>query len=139
MADGTGGAGGALGIGRRLLQGDSPLKAFVGQKSTDLKDTTVGKVKEAIGGGGGGGKGGGVKGVNIVEALDVGVRRPGGRGRRIRRGRGRPAPRQEERLGTALTLLDERMTALLAAHGLRREDLGPDPGPLGILPPDDTW
>jgi hypothetical protein len=72
---GSGEAGGVLGIGKRMLQGDSPLKAFVGQKSKDVKDKTVGKVKEAFGGGGGGGggNGGGVKAVNIVEVLDVGV------------------------------------------------------------------
>jgi hypothetical protein len=42
-------------------------------------------------------------------------------------------PAQEERLGTALMLLDERMTQMCEAHGLRREDLGLDLGPLGTL------
>ncbi|CAG6396359.1 SRPBCC family protein [Streptomyces cocklensis] len=75
-AEGTGdGAGGLLGIGSRVLHGESPLKAAVGQKTKDAKDSVVGKVKDAFGGGGGGGagKGGNVKAVNIVESLDVGV------------------------------------------------------------------
>jgi hypothetical protein len=49
------------------------------------------------------------------------------------------AEEQEERLGTALMLLDRRMDELCAAHGLRREDLGLDLGPLGTLLADDTW
>ncbi|MEV8340043.1 gas vesicle protein K [Streptomyces niveus] len=40
---------------------------------------------------------------------------------------------QEERVGTTLMLLDERMTELCALHGLRREDLNLDLGPLGNL------
>ncbi|MCX4726317.1 gas vesicle protein K [Streptomyces sp. NPDC090052] len=40
---------------------------------------------------------------------------------------------QEERVGTTLMLLDERMTELCAQHGLRREDLNLDLGPLGTL------
>ncbi|MEV8566628.1 gas vesicle protein K [Streptomyces sp. NPDC051322] len=40
---------------------------------------------------------------------------------------------QEERVGTTLMLLDERMTELCALHGLRREDLNLDLGPLGTL------
>lgn len=68
--------GGMLGIGSRILHGDSPLKAAVGQKAKDTKDTVVGKVKDAVGGGGGGaGKGGNVKAVSISESLDVGVPR----------------------------------------------------------------
>ncbi|MEV2253252.1 gas vesicle protein K [Streptomyces sp. NPDC050147] len=42
---------------------------------------------------------------------------------------------QEERVGTALMLLDERVTDLCEWHGLRREDLDPDLGPLGSLLP----
>ncbi|SCE17301.1 Gas vesicle protein K [Streptomyces sp. SolWspMP-sol7th] len=42
---------------------------------------------------------------------------------------------QEEAVGTALMLLDERMTDLCARHGLRREDLNLDLGPLGTLLP----
>ncbi|MGW7086785.1 gas vesicle protein K [Streptomyces sp. NPDC054871] len=44
---------------------------------------------------------------------------------------------QEERVGTALMLLDERMTDLCERHGLRREDLNLDLGPLGALLPHD--
>jgi CRISPR/Cas system-associated endonuclease Cas1 len=40
---------------------------------------------------------------------------------------------QEERLGTALMLLDERMDELCARHGLSRADLNLDLGPLGPL------
>lgn len=40
---------------------------------------------------------------------------------------------QEDRLGTALMLLDERMDELCAQHGLRRSDLNLDLGPLGPL------
>ncbi|MFF1714246.1 gas vesicle protein K [Streptomyces sp. NPDC058268] len=42
---------------------------------------------------------------------------------------------EEERGGTALMLLDERMTDLCERHGLRREDLNLDLGPLGSLLP----
>jgi hypothetical protein len=42
-------------------------------------------------------------------------------------------PEREERLGSALMLLDERMSELCERHGLRREDLGLDLGPLGTL------
>ncbi|WP_367038577.1 gas vesicle protein K [Streptomyces sp. Je 1-332] len=44
---------------------------------------------------------------------------------------------QEEKVGTALMLLDERMTDLCERHGLRREDLNLDLGPLGSLLPHD--
>ncbi|MFJ6932206.1 gas vesicle protein K [Streptomyces nigra] len=40
---------------------------------------------------------------------------------------------QEDRLGTALMLLDERMDELCEQHGLRRADLNLDLGPLGRL------
>ncbi|MET8482971.1 gas vesicle protein K [Streptomyces tendae] len=40
---------------------------------------------------------------------------------------------QEERLGTALMLLDERMDDLCTQHGLSRCDLNLDLGPLGPL------
>jgi len=42
-------------------------------------------------------------------------------------------PDREERLGSALMLLDQRMSELCESHGLRREDLGLDLGPLGTL------
>lgn len=38
-------------IGSRILQGDSPLKAFVSEKAKGVKDNVVGKVKDAFGGG----------------------------------------------------------------------------------------
>lgn len=38
-------------IGSRILQGDSPLKAFISEKAKGVKDSVVGKAKEAFGGG----------------------------------------------------------------------------------------
>jgi uncharacterized membrane protein len=65
--------GGTLaGVGGRILQGDSPLKAFVGEKANGLKDRVVGKVKSVFGGERGG-KSGSTKVMNIIEVLDVGV------------------------------------------------------------------
>ncbi|WP_369776534.1 SRPBCC family protein [Streptomyces sp. R33] len=70
VADNKGSLSDVVGIGGRLLQGDSPLKAIASQKFGDLKD----KVTEAFGGGKGRGrKSSGGKVVNIVEALDVGL------------------------------------------------------------------
>ncbi|MFV6049288.1 SRPBCC family protein, partial [Streptomyces sp. NPDC056297] len=60
-------------IGSRILQGDSPLKAFVGEKAKGFKEKVVGKVKEAFGGGKGKRKSSGGKVMNIIEVLDVGV------------------------------------------------------------------
>ncbi|MFB7225346.1 SRPBCC family protein [Streptomyces sp. NPDC056227] len=60
-------------IGSRILQGDSPLKAFVAEKAKGVKDKVVGKVKEAFGGGKGKRKSSGGKVMNIIEVLDVGV------------------------------------------------------------------
>ncbi|MFD5200384.1 SRPBCC family protein [Streptomyces sp. NPDC058375] len=61
-------------IGSRVLQGDSPLKAFVSEKAKGAKDTVVDKAKEALGGGGKGKrKSSGSKVMNIIEVLDVGV------------------------------------------------------------------
>ncbi|MET8439101.1 SRPBCC family protein [Streptomyces sp900116325] len=68
--------------GLRMLQGDSPFKALIGEKAKSVKDSVFGKVKGAFGGGedggGGGGKGRGrgsgtTKVMNIIEVLDVGV------------------------------------------------------------------
>ncbi|MFI2303630.1 SRPBCC family protein [Actinacidiphila glaucinigra] len=60
--------------GLRMLQGDSPVKALIGEKAKSVKDSVVGKVKEAFGGGGGKGrKSGTPKVMNIIEAQDVGV------------------------------------------------------------------
>ncbi|MGW4624931.1 SRPBCC family protein [Streptomyces rubiginosohelvolus] len=61
-------------IGSRVLQGDSPLKAFVSEKAKGAKDTVVDKAKEALGGGGKSKrKSSGSKITNIIEVLDVGV------------------------------------------------------------------
>ncbi|MBK3555910.1 SRPBCC family protein [Streptomyces sp. MBT56] len=61
-------------IGSRVLQGDSPLKAFVSEKAKGAKDTVVDKAKEALGGGGRSKrKSSGSKVMNIIEVLDVGV------------------------------------------------------------------
>ncbi|MET9571286.1 SRPBCC family protein [Streptomyces virginiae] len=67
--------GGSLaGIGGRLLQGDSPAKAVLGQTFSGLKD----KISDTAGslfGGKGKGKGrkGGTKAMHIMETLDVGL------------------------------------------------------------------
>ncbi|MFG2858278.1 SRPBCC family protein [Streptomyces mirabilis] len=69
----NGGSGGSLlGVGGRILKGDSPLKAFVGEKAKGLKDNVMDKVKSVFGGGRGG-KSGSTKVMNIIEVLDVGV------------------------------------------------------------------
>ncbi|MGW6888696.1 SRPBCC family protein [Streptomyces chartreusis] len=61
-------------IGTRVLQGASPLKAFIGDKANSLKDSTVGKAKQAFGGGGRGKrKSGSDKVTHIFEVQDVGV------------------------------------------------------------------
>lgn len=44
---------------------------------------------------------------------------------------------QVDRIGTTLMLLDERMDELCAQHGLDRQDLNLDLGPLGSLLPYD--
>ncbi|MFD7370236.1 SRPBCC family protein [Streptomyces mirabilis] len=71
-AENGGSAGSLLGIGGRILKGDSPLKAFVGEKAKGLKDNVMDKVKSVFGGGRGG-KSGSTKVMNIIEVLDVGV------------------------------------------------------------------
>ncbi|MGW6055397.1 SRPBCC family protein [Streptomyces sp. NPDC055189] len=61
-------------IGSRVLQGESPVKAFMSEKAKGAKDAIVDKAKEAFGAGGGGKrKSGGGKLMNIIEVLDVGV------------------------------------------------------------------
>lgn len=40
-------------IGSRVLQGESPVKAFVSEKAKGAKDAVVDKAKSAFGGGGG--------------------------------------------------------------------------------------
>lgn len=67
--DGEGG-GGVLGIGRRVLGGESPVKAVVGEKSKNAKDKIAGKVKGALGGGDD--EAGDKKVTNIVEVVDIG-------------------------------------------------------------------
>ncbi|MET7643785.1 SRPBCC family protein [Streptomyces sp. NPDC005426] len=61
-------------VGSRILQGDSPVKAFVSEKAKGVKDNVVDKAKETFGGGGKGKrKASGGKVMNIIEVLDVGV------------------------------------------------------------------
>ncbi|MGW3667822.1 SRPBCC family protein [Streptomyces sp. NPDC005141] len=60
-------------IGSRILQGDSPVKAFVSEKAKGVKDNVVDKAKSAFGGGKGKRKASGGKVMNIIEVLDVGV------------------------------------------------------------------
>ncbi|MFC9948408.1 SRPBCC family protein [Streptomyces pratensis] len=60
-------------IGSRVLQGESPVKAFVSEKAGDVKDKVVDKAKDVFGGGKGKSKSGGGKSMNIIEVLDVGV------------------------------------------------------------------
>ncbi|WP_327596621.1 SRPBCC family protein [Streptomyces chartreusis] len=61
-------------IGSRVLQGASPLKAFIGDKANSLKESTVDKAKQAFGGGGKGKrKSGSDKVTHIFEVQDVGV------------------------------------------------------------------
>lgn len=64
-----GGRGGGFSIGKRILSGENPVKAFVGEKAGVMKDKAVDSVKSAFGGGG---KAGSIKVTNIVEAIDVG-------------------------------------------------------------------
>ncbi|PWI40892.1 SRPBCC family protein [Streptomyces sp. ICBB 8177] len=59
-------------IGSRLLKGESPVKAVVKEKAKGAKDSVVGKVKEAFGGGSDR-RAGDVKVTNIVEVRDIGV------------------------------------------------------------------
>ncbi|WP_329192208.1 MULTISPECIES: SRPBCC family protein [unclassified Streptomyces] len=72
VADNGGTLSDVAGIGGRLLQGDSPIKAIAGQKLGDLKDKVTDTVSQAFGKGKGRKSGGG-KVVNIVEAIDVGL------------------------------------------------------------------
>ncbi|MGZ3116300.1 SRPBCC family protein [Streptomyces sp. H62] len=59
-----------LNVGKRVLgEGDSPVKAFLGEKTGEMKDKVVDTVKGAFGRGG---KAGSVKVTNIVEVIDVG-------------------------------------------------------------------
>lgn len=71
LGDGEGGGGGGLlDVGKRVLGGENPAKAFVGEKAGALKDKAVDSVKSAFGGGGS--SSGSAKVTNIVETIDVG-------------------------------------------------------------------
>ncbi|MGW3012830.1 SRPBCC family protein [Streptomyces sp. NPDC001219] len=60
-----------LNVGKRVLGGgESPVKAFLGEKAGDLKDKAVDTVKGFFGGGG---KAGDKKVTNIVEVIDIGM------------------------------------------------------------------
>ncbi|MFJ5291664.1 SRPBCC family protein [Streptomyces sp. NPDC088348] len=72
LGDSDGGGGGLLDIGKRVMGGENPVKAFVGEKAGDMKDKAVDSVKSAFGGGSGSGKAGSPKVINIIEAIDVG-------------------------------------------------------------------
>lgn len=63
--------GSLLKVGSRVLGGESPVKAFLSEKAIGLKDSVVGKVKDAFGGGKG--KSSSNKSMNIIEVLDVGA------------------------------------------------------------------
>ncbi|MFJ9106514.1 SRPBCC family protein [Streptomyces sp. NPDC102283] len=75
LTDAAGEGGSLPAIGSRVLQGESPVKAFVSEKAKGAKDAVVDKAKSALGGGGGKGnrKAGGGKFMNIIEVIDVGV------------------------------------------------------------------
>ncbi|NDZ80972.1 SRPBCC family protein [Streptomyces sp. SID10853] len=70
-SDGDGG-GGLLDVGKRVMGGENPVKAFVGEKAGAMKDKAVDSVKSAFGGGGGSSKAGSPKVMNIIETIDVG-------------------------------------------------------------------
>ncbi|MFI2669033.1 SRPBCC family protein [Streptomyces albidoflavus] len=57
--------------GKRVMEGESPVKAMAAEKAKDVKDKAVGKVKEAFGGGTG--STGDTKVTNIVESIDIPV------------------------------------------------------------------
>ncbi|MFE4919402.1 SRPBCC family protein [Streptomyces sp. NPDC056661] len=59
-------------VGSALLGGDSPLKAALSGTAKHVKDSVLGKAKEALGGGHGR-KSGEKKVTNIIEVIDVGV------------------------------------------------------------------
>ncbi|QHA08312.1 hypothetical protein GQF42_38100 [Streptomyces broussonetiae] len=59
-------------VGARVLQGDSPIKALLGEKAKSIKDSVTEKASSLFGGGKGR-KSGTPKVTNIIEHLDVGV------------------------------------------------------------------
>ncbi|MEU3708799.1 SRPBCC family protein, partial [Streptomyces catenulae] len=60
-----------LDVGKRVLGGENPVTAFVGEKAGTVKDKVVDSVKSAFGSDNG--KSGSVKVTNIVETVDIGV------------------------------------------------------------------
>ncbi|MFD3538417.1 SRPBCC family protein [Streptomyces sp. NPDC058662] len=72
VAQGSGKLSDVVGIGGRMLQGDSPFKAMMGQGFSGLKDKVTDAASQLFGKGKKGRKSGG-KVINIVEFLDVGL------------------------------------------------------------------
>ncbi|MDX3537253.1 SRPBCC family protein [Streptomyces sp. MB09-01] len=72
VAQGKGKLSDVAGIGGRMLQGDSPMKAMMGQGFSGLKDKVTDAASQIFGKGKKGRKSGG-KVVNIVEFIDVGL------------------------------------------------------------------
>jgi uncharacterized membrane protein len=72
VAQGNGKLSDVAGIGGRMLQGDSPMKAMAGQGLSSLKDKVTGAASQVFGKGKKGRKSGG-KVMNIVEFIDVGL------------------------------------------------------------------
>ncbi|WP_017237623.1 SRPBCC family protein [Streptomyces sp. SS] len=72
VAQGDGKLSDVAGIGGRMLKGDSPIKAMMGQGFSGLKDKVTGAASQIFGKGKKGRKSGG-KVINIVEFIDVGL------------------------------------------------------------------
>ncbi|MFI0988549.1 SRPBCC family protein [Streptomyces exfoliatus] len=72
VAQGDGKLSDVAGIGGRMLKGDSPMKAMMGQGFSGLKDKVTGAASQIFGKGKKGRKSGG-KVINIVEFIDVGL------------------------------------------------------------------
>ncbi|MET9539057.1 SRPBCC family protein [Streptomyces sp. NPDC006553] len=72
VAQGNGKLSDVAGVGGRMLQGDSPIKAMMGQGLSGLKDKVTGAASQVFGKGKKGRKSGG-KVVNIIEFIDVGL------------------------------------------------------------------
>ncbi|MEV6247591.1 SRPBCC family protein [Streptomyces sp. NPDC051742] len=72
VAQGDGKLSDVAGLGGRMLQGDSPMKAMMGQGLSGLKDKVTGAASQVFGKGKKGRKSGG-KVINIVEFIDVGL------------------------------------------------------------------
>ncbi|MFJ8659703.1 SRPBCC family protein [Streptomyces sp. NPDC093795] len=72
VAQGNGKLSDIVGIGGRMLQGDSPMKAMMSQGLSGLKDKVTDAASQMFGKGKKGRKSGG-KVINIIEFLDVGL------------------------------------------------------------------